>query len=589
MTALPENDLLSLNRQRSRLETYLSRKPVQMIPRYSVILSFLIASSASAQWPSLSIADTIHRACAWDSSVTIFTYEQWEAYQTLDSTWNGPRDTTICIDLAHQVGLSIQPRIEFDDIDVTRPVFVRVLLDSATVIPVDTNTLYMWEISMWPSNAAILDTSSGCPEGVCSGLMVAVRVADSLGTGSNLRWYQSHWDMSGWAAPLQLCMPTERMVPNAVREIVFKITPTGPAPGEYVSVYGAFAYDLYWGGWGLNKLTEAGMSNFQVGPADYYIGFGDNLVMYEDSTYPSVQHQSYLDLVPIPNTISPQTVTLTLDAFTSLNFQPFTQLRGGTVLGIDSIHHSLNVVNNGMDICISGMIIELMWEDGNRYTHQSGHIDFEGSRSCMLFGKGGTLCVAEGATLHYGGHGRGMMALKSGGQILIERNAELVMHGTMVLYEYAGETLPADIHMTLPEGAKLTFAPGSHIWNHWSIDQDMRLYVYLDGGSVDKSGLPPEEQDRVVVIDLPRDPLSTITVLGEAGSGILALGIASREQGSSVLTMIDGAGRIVAHSAIQLDIGPNIIDLNTSALGMGSYFVIVQQGEQRSAGRFVIL
>lgn len=557
--------------------------------RYALPALFpFILNTANAQWPTLTTADTVHRPCAWDSSTTIFTYQEWEAYQTLDSTWNGPRDSTICINLAHQVGASIVPRINFDDIDVTRPVFVRALLDSATAIPVDSNTLYMWDISLWPSLAAIVDTSMSCPEGTCTGLLAAVRVPDSLGTGSNLRWYQSHWDMTGWAAPLQLCMPTERMVPNAVREIIFKITPTGPAPGEFVWIYGVWAYNIDLG-FGLNRLTEAGMVDYQVGPADYYIYYGDNLVMYEDSTYPSLAHQSYLDLVPIPNTVAPQTVTLTLDAFTSLVYQPFTQLRAGTVLGSDSIHHALNVVNNGMDICISSMIAELIWEGNNRYTHQAGNIDFEGSNSCMLFGKGGTLCVAEGATLHYGGHGRGLMALKSGGHIVIERNAELVMHGKIVLYEYAEESAPADVYMTLPEGAKLTFAPGSHVWNQWSIGQDMRLYVYLDGGIADKSGLPAEEHDRVVVIPLPREELSAITIAGEAGSGSIDLLFGSREAGSATFTMIDAAGRTVERRDVIVAKGPNAITLNTTALGAGTYLLVIDRDGERSSGRFVIM
>jgi hypothetical protein len=205
----------------------------------------------------------------------------------------------------------------------------------------------------------------------------------------------------------------------------------------------------------------------------------------------------------------------------------------------------------------------------------------------MLFGKGGTLCIPEGATMHYGDHGRGLMALKTGGRIIIERNAELVMHGTMVMYEYAGETVPADIHMTLPQGARLSFAPGSHIWNMWSIDQDMKLHVYLDGGAIDLSGLPEAERAAIVVVTLPAETLSAITIIGDAGNGSVDLLVSSRVNGSASLTVIDAAGRTAVRLFTSLTRGPNVLPLNTASLGPGSYFIVVEQGEARSAGRFV--
>ena len=47
-----------------------------------------------------------------------------------------------CIQLAYGTGFSIHGRINFDEIDRTRPVFVRYLLDSASAIALTSNDIY---------------------------------------------------------------------------------------------------------------------------------------------------------------------------------------------------------------------------------------------------------------------------------------------------------------------------------------------------------------------------------------------------------------------------------------------------------------
>ncbi|MBK8341760.1 MAG: hypothetical protein IPK99_18085 [Flavobacteriales bacterium] len=232
-------------------------------------------------------------------------------------------------------------------------------------------------------------------------------------------------------------MPTEGFANNALRELIFKFTLSAPDPGQRYRLWGAGGSDFQQEG-SLVQVTEASLPQFQTGPTSFALAsfFGYNfLAMYEDTTYPGPGHVSYLDITPLPNVATPTNVTLTLDLFTGFNLQPYTQLRGGAVLNNDTLFHNLTVVNNGADLCMTFMIAELIWGEGDRYMHQDGHLGFEGARSCFLFTAGSTLEVAPGATLHYGLGNRGMLALNVGCDVVVGAGAELVMHGMVVLKE----------------------------------------------------------------------------------------------------------------------------------------------------------
>ena len=554
---------------------------------YTAIL-FLLVSAGNAQvtLPGFAVGDTVTRICSWDTTTSVLTFTGWEAYQTVNGTWNGPVDSTICIDLAHVVGGSVQARIDFDDTDTSRPVFVRLLLDSSSAIPLPADDQFVFTCSGYPLSGTILDPGVLCPEGLCTGMQVAVRIPDSTGTGSDLRWYRSSYGAQ-MSEPFSVCVPTERFPDNALRELIIKFTLSSPGAGQQFRFLFTDAFDLLQNG-NLVRLTEALLPQYQVSSTEYLIGsgFGLNyLVMYEDTTYPGPDHVSYLDFTPLPNVPAPTTVTVSLEPYSGFNFQPFTQLRGGAVLNNDSVFHNLTVVNNGAELCMAYQIAELIWGAGDRYVHQDGHLGFEGERSCFLFRRGSTLEVGAGTTLHYGVGNRGMLALNAGSDVVIGAGGELRMYGTLVLTEGSGAQIPQDLHTTLGPGAKLSFAPGAKVVNAFSMNGDMRWVIHVDGGAVDLSGLNEQDRRKIVVVQLPAEELTPLTIVPQQ-DGVLVQ-YATRTPGSGRLFVFDALGRSVVERSFVSSLGPDQLQLSTAGWRSGTYLLLLEINGERRAERWV--
>ena len=562
-----------------------------MAHRYACLALLLpTLAIAQPQLPGMYPQDTITRVCPGDSSIHVLTYQGWEAYQTFDDLWVGPRDTSVCIDLAHVEGSYVQSYINTDQVDASRPVFVRWLSDSASALPLTPNDEFALDASTYAPNG--FDDTNTCPGGFCTGVQAAVRIPHWSGEGTDLRWYQSAYNGNSWlSTPLHLCIPTEHFPQNDLAEVIYSLKSATGNPGENLQLYSPELTDLGANG-NLALLTQDLFAQYQTGPSSYelnpYFFFGFNfLAMYPDTTYPEINNIRYLELSPSPNTPDSQQVTLTLSPEIGLNFQPYTDLRGGLVVGSDTLRHSINVINNGADLCLTYMWIDLVIGPGDQYTHQAGHVDFAGERSCMQFKPDATLEVVSGTTFYYGDDGRGMLALNAGCHVQLDANAELNMHGTMVLMAPTNATQTEDLRIVLKDGAKLTFAPGSHIINGSGFGQGMMLDILEDGGKLDLSGLSGPDRLKVRVTELPATDVAPVLVLGNPVGEALNMELAVRQNGTCNVHALDAAGRTVANATFQLVAGRNTIGLPTANWLPGTYLVELRGAEYRQVVRVV--
>ena len=551
---------------------------------FATSLLFPILCSAQmlpGMWPQ----DTLSVPCPNDSAQTIRTFNGWEAYQTQNDHWDGPRDTTHCIDLWVPQGNYILSRIEFDQTDISHPVFLRARLDSASALALESNTIYGMNAEPY-FNQGPPDTST-CAGGPCTGMLVAVRVPDSAGTGHVLRWHDGPYEIDGYP-PIDLCVPTERFPDNALREVVLSFKPGTSDNGQFVQFYPPTIQNQAFNT-GVQQLTEAAMPTYLNGQYDYYLNglFGPSyLVMYEDSTYPDVSHPSYLDISPSPNVAVSSTVTLTLDEYATMVFQPYAQFRGGLVAGSDSVRHNFVFVNSG-DLCMSNQFVELVFGAGNSYVHAGGHVDMDGRYSCFAFRNGSTLKVTDGIRFNYGKKGSGILALRSGCTVDIGHDAMLVIHNMMDIKEDLGITEHRDVELTLRDGARLVFAPGSRVHNANSIGQACKLVVRLDGGSIDISRLSPEDREKVVVIHLPSTDLPSPLLAGNLLSGDGTLQLAMRESGTAVIQVTDMLGRVAMRWQVVLSEGSNTVPFAVGKLGSGQYVLAVRSKDLERVERFV--
>ena len=551
-----------------------------------LILSTPFVTLAQPYLPTFNSTDTATIQCPQDTSVSILSYTGWEAYQTTDDTWWGPRDTNVCINLAHIQGQWVYPRIAVDEIDATRPVFLRARYDDNNVLPLSTNDQYAFSFQAY--GVTPFDAGS-CPGGPCTGLFAGVRIPDSAGTGTDMRWYQAAYDDQGFSQyPLQVCVPTEKFAQNDLREFIASFKLINPLAGSYIEYLYSEVQDFeQWGS--LVRLTSSNLPQYQWSQFSYGIGSGweNVLVMHDNLEYPDFDHVFYLDVPAAPNVVTPTPITLSLEPYTGFNFQPHTQLRGGLVLGSDSIRHPLAVVNNGADLCMGWEFIEVVWPGGSEYVHHSGHVSFQGRNSCFQFQPGSTLRVADGSTFYYGSNGRGFLLMIEGSQLSIGHDAELVINGAMIIKESPDVAEERDTHITLGAGARLRFAPGSSLINAWSNGGAMKLVVTLDGGSIDITGLSPEDREKVVVIELPTETLTTMQLMGNVVSDLARVSFASRIAGTVELRVVDHLGRSVIERNGSMLQGANVLELSLAGLPGGHYILSANTGTEQQVLRFV--
>lgn len=547
----------------------------------------LLASPAiltSQNLPNNSFNNVQTIVCPYDST-SHWGFDEWRAFQTDDSTRWGQRDS-LCIPTGTPSITGAAIRV--NDIDLTRPVYLdAILADSGVYVNLDSNSLYKVSVNHYPNNPSNWDWGTGCKEDLCSGMELGVEIPDSAGTGVETRWYK-HQPMMNQAY-YEFCFPTERF-PNAnsISRAWLKYTATnGATVVDSVRISNIYIEDMrYW----TEQIKRIDANYFNGTSYEYYMNqwtggcityaCSNKLLMYNDSTYPSQNAISYVDVAPFPNTTTQEVVDIIIDWNVFLTAQPFTELRGAEVVG-STLRHNFNIINNGGTVCTYGFI-DVVFENGNNYEHRAGKVSFGSKQACMLFGRGSTLEVADGTTFHYGAPGRGMLALKTGGKLTIGRGSELVIHNKLIFGEYKEDSEPADIHIYLDRGSKLTFAEGSELSNQLSKFKDeCLLNVHLRGGVLDDSGLSAEDRKLIRrIYDDPREEFAAnVELLGNPFDGNLQFSVLGEggEQIEMILYGMDGKKYVVRET--QLSKGYNQIELNTAQLPAAIYLLQLDNGD----------
>jgi len=516
--------------------------------------------------------------CPADSSQQVLGFEEWQAYQTVNDIWNGQIDTNICLYIGQNAG---DATIDFSEADTSRKVFIRSVMDSNSYVPLAPHSVYhLADLISLPSGM-VLDTSANCPNSICSGAITVVEVPDSTGNGKTTREYRGSLT-NDWISSrnFKTCFASEKFSDQKLVEHImcFKVSDYDVVDQLQVNTSGF----INWGpsDYPLNDTTieQVRTSQFEFSLFDSY----NYIVSYQDTTYPSPDSLSFLDLHAMPNVSTQETIEFSI--YAGLHYELFTQFRGGEILG-DTIRHYINIINWG-EQCMPDWV-ELVFDNGDRLTFAGGMIEMGGPTSCFQFGSGGTLAVADNATFRYGAPGRGILALRTGAEVEIGRDAELIIYNKLYLQEYWEETQSQNIEMTLGPGSHLTFAPGACIDNSNSIGQNMKLVVYLDGGTVDLNGLSPTDRDKVIVKRLAQESEMALTVFGSIASDRLEIELLTRSVETAELNIFSSNGAYIKSVSKVLEKGPNRIMLDLSGMANGLYILEAIYGDRKETARFV--
>lgn len=548
-----------------------------MKPLLVLACAFITFNSFSQAIYNSHFAAPTNKPCPNDTTVSVLSFNEWEAYQTTNDEWDGPRDTA-----CFWIGNFGSAQIRLDDAVPGKPIFFRQVLDSANKILLQPNEFYSVEYQLNIGNLTF-DLSATCPNGVCTGIMAGIEIPDSAGTGTDMRWHQQPLDNSfpNWLTG-KLCFPTEKFTENYLRELIVRFAPINPAPGDEIAFSPVIFDNPAW----VTLLDSASMTNYLYLQFQYLLYGGSNYIVKHDGpSYPNANNIGYLDVYPIPNWTAPYPIDITVDAFAALVFQPHTALRGGFVQG-DTTRHPINLINNGM-ICTDGSV-ELVFEGDDRFTYQGGQVEFGGPRACFQFRKGGTLIVSDGATFAYGKAGNGMLAMRPGGQIEIGNDAELAIQGTMMLCEHTGDTERGRIDMDLNPGSKLSFAEDSRVI---SPCLGTKLYITMKGGELDLSGLSAADVKHIrLLYPEGTEPVGwseNLHVWPNPVQNRLLFDFESAHDTQATVRIYDLNGRQLKSEQIRLVQGENQGYLKVDELAAGAYMIVLHTNDRQFTSRFV--
>ena len=285
--------------------------------------------------------------------------------------------------------------------------------------------------------------------------------------------------------------------------------------------------------------------------------FENFLLQYTAPTFPSAQDPSYVVGSIVPNSPEQQVINLVVDEFQTLEIQPFTYLIGALAEGSDTLRHQVNLVNNGGDICLN--FVDFVMDGGVEYRHGRGSMSFNNPFSCMQFRNSSALRVLEGASLHYGEGGAGMLALCAGGTIVLERNSTLTVDCIMNLAECNDALSPQHIYMDLPPGSRLIFTDHARLTNRFSQGQQMLLNVRMLGGSIDDAALAPE--DRALIRRIYPEPspdfADNVHIAPNPFGEIFTLTFVAEKNETLTLRWTNMSGQIVLEEQLQAFQGLN--------------------------------
>lgn len=554
------------------------------------LIAVLYSLSATAQLiPNANFINPVTMPCSVDTTVSLQTFAEWEAYQTLNDEWDGPIDSSHCFDLYNAV-LGLNATIDFNQADPNKIVFMRHRFNSTNQIVLPSNGLFKTIFGGRPSPTFVVDTTKSCNGSYCSALITVVQIPDSSGSGINHRVYQTPIDFNGSnnLTVTEFCFTSEYFTNgNYISDLIFKLKPVGNPVNEF---YRILFFDIQTAPlFSVNYISDSlsllpyNSSQFSY---DFNWGFnGVDFVLLHDTTYPAANNITSHDVYPIPNTSVQSTVDINFNFPSTFNPQPFTDFRGGFVDG-DTIRHNYNLNLFGGSICMNP-IVELAFWEASKFVYHSGEVNFSGSRSCMAFGRGGTLKIADNAFMDYGNKGIGMMLLKTGSTLEIGKNATLNFQGTMIMYEFANDP-PSQIYMTLNKGSKLKFAYGSHITNKYSKDGTMLLNVMMNGGDLDVSGLP--ENERWLVNKIYKTPDSNDEnnfVIYDSGNNQLQFIYISAKATTINFEVLGTDGKLIKSTPVHVDQGVNYLNATLETLANGLYLASTRSEEKTIVKKFI--
>jgi hypothetical protein len=118
--------------------------------------------------------------------------------------------------------------------------------------------------------------------------------------------------------------------------------------------------------------------------------------------------------------------------------------------------------------------------------------------------------------------------------------------------------------------------PGSHLSNLYSIDNTIKVNVYMKGGILDESGLPEEDRKLINRIYETDDLNTKITVYPQPTDNLTTIRIDAPEEEEVTLTLVNSSGSQFRNQPMHLQKGINEFQYSLNGLSSGMYLLRVK-------------
>jgi len=219
--------------------------------------------------------------------------------------------------------------------------------------------------------------------------------------------------------------------------------------------------------------------------------------------------------------------------------------------------------------------------------HHSGHIEFHGTTSCMIFKNRGNLTVAENTTFQYGNGGEGMLAICDGSTINIKKGGSLIIDNHMVL-KTTGKKEDQQVFMELNPGSMLKFDENAKL-SHVGLHPEMRLNVYMKGGILEDHLLSETERKLINKIYPEPDAQNNLMLSPNPASEYCNVSLIVENDGEVSLKIIDMSGRLVQYFNKKIQKGYNEFEIDLHGLSTGMYLLKIESSEINTAQKIIKL
>jgi hypothetical protein len=293
------------------------------------------------------------------------------------------------------------------------------------------------------------------------------------------------------------------------------------------------------------------------------------MLLHQSASYPNSNGVSFQDLTPSVNTTTPDTVKLIIEPFATVNYQPYTQFRAGTVAGGSQRHHLVTEIIGG-NMCLAPFQ-DIIIFPGDEFQFTSGDIRFGNDQTCMMLQGGSKMSITQNATFHYGLLGSGLLALRPDCEIEFMEGSRLLFDGHMMINP-KGEN-PDSILVQLEKGQTLEFTSTAKI----SSPAGSKLVVLNRGGEVLLDPLKEKYKQWIKVVGVQEEiHKMDFEVMQNPVEEHLFLSVQSPLSQTGNLTLFNLSGAPVYRQNMAFEAGSKEYSIGIEALESGFYVLKVE-------------